>query len=133
MRIRRAWLVAAALLLLVPSFARADEYGTTQGLLVNGAVATTLGATALIIGGALYGNAQSNWSRPGGCVGSCTDGSGIEEGLGIGLMAAGAVHLAVGLPLLIPGAVRKARRPVNVSFAAAPTRTGATTSLTLRF
>ena len=97
------------LAVLLSGSAQADEEGTTKGLVANGAVATVLGGAAVILGGVLYGGAQATWNQPSGCNGSCTDGNTIAEGAGLGLLAAGAAHLGVGIPLLavneaVPGA-----------------------------
>jgi hypothetical protein len=125
--------LALFLVFALCSIAHADEDGTTKGLLANGIVASTLGTIAVVAGGALYGSAQTAWNRPNGCYGSCTDGAIVNEGAGIGLLAAGAAHLAVGIPLLATGAYRARHRRVEVYGAAAPNAKGVAGTVGIRF
>jgi hypothetical protein len=131
----RTRLTIATLLLvsLLAAPAGADENGTTNGLIANGAVATVLGTLAVVSGAAIFASARASWDSPGGCSGSCTDGAVIGEGAGIGLLAAGAAHLAVGVPLLAVGVHRRTTQRVQVLGAAAPSSHGAGGTLLLRF
>ena len=132
MRKRSAALVA--LTVALSGTVHADEEGRTNGLIANGAVATVLGGAALILGGAMYGKAQATWNQSSGCYGSCTDGNVVSQTAGLGLMAAGAAHLGIGIPLLSVGAHRRSQvKTVRVSAAVAPTRTGVAGSFALRW
>ncbi|MEO6952822.1 MAG: hypothetical protein ABI321_13530 [Polyangia bacterium] len=132
--LHRSALAIGVLTVLLFGIGRADEEGATQGLIVNGAVATALGGVALIIGGVMYGEARSTWNQPSGCLGGCTDGNIVAESAGLGLIAVGAAHLSIGIPLLAVGGYRRAHpKKVQVSAAVAPTRGGAAGSLTIRW
>lgn len=97
-----------ATLVLILSFvlrsvAGAEEQRDAKGLLVNGAVATSLGITAVILGSVFVGMANSS---PRSCGGGCAD-SAIVEGSGGGaLIIGGVAHLLVGVPILATGAKR---------------------------
>ena len=98
--------VALPILMMLFSIPRPARADSARDMEINGIVLTVIGGAALVTGSGFLIASRST---------STSDADIIYRGTGIGLAAAGAVHLAVGIPLWIVGALKPKRSKVELA------------------